>query len=324
MKKSAHILFASWLVLAGSAGSPTPCWANAAVTLKPDFEINRSTVKLSDLFNGVPSEIDREIAQAPAPCKPAVYNEPVLDKLATTYRLDWQPTPNADHVVITSACSKISGDMIRDAVVAKLKNDGNNKSRNFEVTFETHNLEVDLPVNEKPNFTLENFSYDPLNKQFRTDLTAQTPRGPYIMPVIGHVAAKRNVPILARRLEGGTTISAADLDWVQVPEEKITADVITESSQLVGRELRRDTGEGDLLRSHDVMPARLVTRGSLVIMKIETPYITVTAQGKSEQDGAEGDTIRITNTSSNRIVEGVVTGPGIVEIRTARKIASAE
>jgi len=60
------------------------------------------------------------------------------------------------------------------------------------------------------------------------------------------------------------------------------------------------------------------------MMKIETPYITVTAQGKAQQDGAEGETVRVINTQSNRVVEGVVTGPGTIEIRTARKIASAE
>ena len=68
------------------------------------------------------------------------------------------------------------------------------------------------------------------------------------MPVAGHIAIKRNVPILAHRLEAGTTIGDADLDWLQVPEERVTAEIITETSQLIGHELRRDTGEGEMLR----------------------------------------------------------------------------
>ena len=117
------------------------------------------------------------------------------------------------------------------------------------------NLEVDLPADQNPDFQLENFSYDPASKNFHTDLTAQTPRGPYSMTITGHVAVKRNVPILARRLEGGTTIGIEDLDWIQVPEERITADVVTETSQLIGHELRRDTGEGEIFRSHDIVAA---------------------------------------------------------------------
>jgi len=324
MKKTARIVFASWCLFAGIAGSPSPCAANTAVTLKPEAEINRFAVRLSDLFTGVPTEIDRDIAQAPPPCKPAVYNEIVLNKLADTYRLDWQSTPEADHVTVTSACTRITGDMIRDAVMTRLRADSNNKERNFEVSFDTHNLEMDLPANQHPDFKLDNFSYDPTNKQFRSDLTAQTPRGPYVLPITGRISVKRHVPILAHRMEGGTTIGASDLDWIEVPEERVTADVVTESNQLVGRELRRDTAEGDLLRSHDVMPPRLVQRGSLVTMRIETPYITITAQGKAQQDGAVGETVRVLNTQSNRIVEGTVTAPGTVEIHTAQRLAAAE
>jgi flagella basal body P-ring formation protein FlgA len=324
MKKTTRLLFAAWLVLSGSAGSPSPCIANTAVTLKPDFQTNRFAVKLSDLFVGVPPEIDRDIAQAPPPCKPAVYNEPVLNKLADTYRLDWQVQGTLDHVVVTSACTRITSDMIHDAVIAKLKTDSNTKKRDFEIAFDSRNLEIELPSDEQPNFRLENFSYDPSTKLFRSELTAQTPHGPYVLPISGHVSIKRNVPILAHRLESGTAISASDIDWVEMPEERVTADVITETDQLVGRELRHDIGEGNPLHSRDVMPPRLVQRGSLVTMKIETPFITVTAQGKSQQDGALGETVRVTNTQSSRVVEGVVTAPGIVEIRVARRVASAE
>jgi len=329
MKKTTRILFAHpvlfmWLVVAGSAGSPTPCIANTAVTIKPDVTVNRYAVRLSDLFTSVPTEIDRDIAQAPLPCRPAVYNEMVLNKLADTYRLDWQPEPNANHVTVASACTRITGDMIREEVISKLKADGSTKDRSFEIAFDGRNLEVDLPIEQVPDFKLENFSYDPTNKQFHADLTAQTPRGPSVTPISGRVSIKRSVPVLAHRLEGGTTIGAADLDWIQVPEDRVTADVVTEANQLINHEVRRDTAEGDLLRSRDVIPPRLVQRGSLVTMRIETPYITVTAQGKSEQDGAEGETVRVINTQSNRVIEGVVTGPGIVEIHTAQKVALAE
>jgi flagella basal body P-ring formation protein FlgA len=324
MKKTVRIFYAAWMVIACSAASSTPCIANSAVTIKPDVELNRYAVRLSDLFAGVPVEIDRDIAQAPAPCKPALYNEMVLNKLAQTYRLDWQAQPNADHVTVTSSCTRISNDMVRDAVIARIKADSSTKDRVFDVAFDARNMEIDLPSNQAPDFKLENFTYDPTNKQFRADLTAQTPRGPYVHPITGHVMVKRSVPILAHRVEAGTTLAASDLDWVQIPEERVTSDVVTEPTQLIGRELRRDTAEGDLLRAHDVIPPRLVTRGSLVTLKIETPFISITSQGKSQQDGAEGEVVRVTNTQSNRIVEGVVTAPGVVEIRTSQKLASAQ
>jgi flagella basal body P-ring formation protein FlgA len=324
MKRTTRLLFTSWLILSGSAGSPTPCVADSSVTLNPDVEIMRPAVRLSDLFTGVPSGIDRDIAQAPAACKPALYGEDVLKKLAQTYRLDWKEQSSSDHISLSSPCTRITGDMIHDAVVAKLKADGNAKRLSFDVAFDRHNLELNLPTDDNPGFALENFSFDPVAKVFRADLTAQTPRGPYVLPVTGRVSVRRNIPILAHRLEGGTVIGTNDLDWIEVPEDRVTADVVTESSQLIGREIRHDLPEGEILRSHDIMPPQLVKRGTLVTMKIETPYILITAQGKALQDGAEGDTVRVTNTQSNRIVEGIVIAPGVVEIHVARKIASAE
>ena len=275
------------------------------------------------MFAGVPSGIDRDVAQAPPACKPALYDGSVLRKLAKTYRLDWQEQ-GTDHITVSSSCTRISGDAIRDAVIAKIKADSNVKNLKLEIVFDKRNLEVEFPANNNPDFQLENFSYDPTNKQFRTNLTVQTPRGSYFLPVTGRVLLKRSVPVLAHRVEGGSLIGSDDLDWIDLPEERVSADVVTESNQLVGREVRRDMPQGEILRSRDITPPRLVQRGSLVTMKIETPYILVTAQGKAEQDGAIGETIRITNTQSNRVVEGVVTAHGVVEIRSARKIALAE
>ena len=324
MTKTARIFFSLWLVVSGCLGSSTPCFANTAVTLKSEVEIKRFAVKLSDLFVGVPADIDRDIAQAPAPCKPAIYSEAVLNKLAETYRLDWQAQGAADHVVVTSACTRISGDMIRAAVIANIKAGNETKGRSLEVVLDERNLEVDLPADQLPNFKLENFAYDPINKHFHADLTADTQRGRTIAPVTGHVSIKRSVPVLAHRLEGHTAIAEADLDWIQVPDDRITDDIVTEQSQLIGRELRRDVGEGELLRGHDVVSPRLVQRGSLVTMRIKTPFLTITSQGKAEQDGAEGETVRVLNTQSNRVVEGTVAGMGMVEIRTGREMAMAE
>lgn len=347
MSRTLRILSALWLVTAGSIASSTPCRADASVTINPDVQVSRFAVRLSDLFNGVPADIDRDIAQAPAPCKSAVYDETVLDKLADTYRLDWQSqNASSDHVTVTSACARVTADMIRARVISAIKENSATTSaikgntvinsaasagddgRSFQVTLDNPAQEIDLPVNGKkntdPDFTLANFVYDPLNKYFRADLTAQTTRGPYVVAVTGRVVVERPVPILAHRLEAGDTIGADDIDWTKVPEDRITADVVTEESQLVGRELRRDKAEDELFHARDVMPQQLVKRGALVTMRIATPYMTVTAQGKAEQDGAQGDVIRLLNTRSNRVIEGTVTGPDTVDIRTAQQLASAQ
>jgi len=99
---------------------------------------------------------------------------------------------------------------------------------------------------------------------------------------------------------------------------------VTSADQLIGRELRHAISDGDVIHTNDVMPARLVARGSLVTLKIDTPYMQLTAQGRALQDGAEGDVVRVTNTQSSRMIEGIVTGPAEVTVRNGQKLALAQ
>lgn len=326
MNKILHTFFVLWLIAICSIGSPQPCSADTPVKLRGETELRRMNVKLSDVFDGVPADIDRDIAQAPAPGKQVTYDVTVLKRIADKYRLGWEPQGNSDHILITSASTRITADTIRDAVIKKVKeNNPTSKGGEIDVSFDNHALQIDLPADHGADFALNNFDFDASSKRFHADLVADGGNGAFSVPLMGHITFKRHIPVLARRLEGGTTISASDVDWSMVPEDRVNMSVVTEVSQLVGHELRRDTDEGELIHTNDVIPPRLVTRGSLITMKIETALMLVTAQGKALQDGAQGDVVRVLNTQSNRMLEGTVSGPGTVTINTAiQKVAAAQ
>lgn len=320
MNRIARFAFALWVVAAGSMGSPQPCHG-AEIGLKGESEV-QNTVRLSDLFTGIEADVDQDIAQAPPPGQKATYNANVLMRLAQRYRLDWKPRSAADHVVIATACTCISNEALSDAVIKKLK--AADVKGEIDVIFDNRGLKIALPAGTMPVFDLENFDYNPLTRRFHAMFDAETVSGPYATPITGRISIKRTIPVLAKRLDAGSVISAADLDWLTVPEEHVNAMVATETSQLIGRELRRNTGGGEILRAQDVMAPRLVTRGGLVTLKIETPFMLLTVQGKALQDGAQGETVRATNTQSNRVIEGVVDGQGSILVRTAQKVAVAQ
>jgi flagella basal body P-ring formation protein FlgA len=52
----------------------------------------------------------------------------------------------------------------------------------------------------------------------------------------------------------------------------------------------------------------------LVTIILKSPKMTLTAQGKALDDGSDGDTVRITNTQSNKVIEAEVTGPAKVAV----------
>jgi len=325
MNRFGRILWVLWIVTGGIAGSPQPCIADTPITLHDAVEVQRMTVRLSDIFDGIPSDMDRDIAQAPMPGKQVTYDASVLTRVAEKYRLNWKSKSLADHIVVTTACAHITADMIREAVATRIKDlNASNPKNTIDVTFDNHALDVALPTDHTPDFSLNNFDYDTLAKRFRADLTAATPGGVFSVPVSGHITFKRSVPVLARRLESGTIIGAVDLDTILVPEDHANGTIITDASQLIGHELRRDVNGEEVLRVQDIIPPRFVTRGSLVTLKIETSFMTITAQGKALQDGSKGDAVRVINTQSNRMIEGVVDGPGTVRVEINQKLAAAQ
>lgn len=322
MKTASRILYAVWFVSASCFGSPEPCLADTPVALHGDGEVQGPTVKLSDLFSGVPAVIDRDIAQAPLPGKTATYDAPVLEKLAEKYRLDWHAAAVTDHVTISTAATRITADDLRAAIIHKIEESG--VHGDIEAMLDNRAVEINLPGKQSADFAFNNFDYDPLSKRFRCEVVAGSGASAVSLPLAGRVTIKHHVPTLAHRLDAGSIIVLTDIDWMTVPDERIGANVITSADQLIGHELRHAVNENDVIHTNDVMPARLVTRGSLVTLKIQTPFMQLTAQGRALQDGAEGEVVRVNNTQSNRMVEGVVTGPGEVSIHVGQKVALAQ
>src|ERR1700722_5601769 len=303
MKNLSRFFLALWLIAAGGMGSPATCLGDDHVTIRTDSQVRTGVVRLSDLFTHVPQDTDRDIALAPPSGRPAIYGSVVLTKLAERYGLDWRAQSPTDHVTVSSTMTRIGEDTIRKAIAEKVKETG--ARGDIDISFDNKTIDVSLPADQAPDFTLNNFDYDPLTKRFRTELTTQNGSNPVAIPLAGRVLIKQRVPVFAHRLEAGSVIAASDIDMIDVPDDRVNESVVTETSQLVGRELRHNTMEGEMLHTNDVMPPRLVTRGGLVTLKIQSAFMTLTAQGKSLQDGTRGETVRILNTQSNRMIEGI-------------------
>lgn len=317
--------FSATAIVLALAVATGPSCAFADATLKCTPEVKASMVKLSDLFDNIPEGIDREVAAAAQPGGNFTYDSKFLEKLSQQYRLYWQPGSITDHCTITRASTHISAGEISDAVVKKIKSEfielGDSQ---IDVFFDAHNMEIHLPVEQSADFDLNNFSYDSRNKRFKADLFAGKKEARIIQPITGHVAIKRNIPVLAQRLSAGSVIGYNDLGWITMSSDYITPDIITNTAGLIDKELRRDTAENQPLKARDIIEQRLVTRGNLVTMLVETPYMKITAQGRALQDGSMGDTVKLANTQSKKIVEGIVTGHGIVKIVVAGFVQPAQ
>jgi len=297
-------------------------WAANTVVHNPQVQLDRATIRLGDVFSGLPATADVEIATAPNPGKNVIYDYSVLSKLAQRYNLDWQAATYNDKSVITRVAQHITPDMIRDAVIDQLKAQG--VTGEIDILLDQRSIAIDLPTDVKLDFSLHDFNFDKNTQRFRTELLAAVDTPAFQQTTLsGRASTVVAVPVLNKTLAQGIVISKADLDWIKLPAER-SNDYIRTAEALVGMELKRQMPEQSALRPQDLLPARVILQGNLVTMQVIAPGMMLTAQGRALQDGAVGDVIRVTNTQSKRVVEGKIISAGLVQIMLNPQLASLQ
>ncbi|MCL2474394.1 MAG: flagellar basal body P-ring formation chaperone FlgA [Alphaproteobacteria bacterium] len=291
-----------------------PVSAHAGIAVNKDIELTEPIVRLSHVFSGIPKDKDRDIAAAPQPCKTIVYSKDILNRLAKTYNLNIKDI--AEDTTVSSPCTRVSNAALKSLIEDHVKSNNliNRSFSSIEVVPDKRAMNIEVPENNAEDFDLEDFSYDHVSKQFSGVFSADTRKGKWTRKVFGKIMLNKLVPVFAREAEAASTISEYDISWIEMQEEKIAGDIIIDKKQIIGKELRKMAREGDFIRIRDIVPARLVRKDEMVTLKVQTPSILITVQGKALDTGAKGDTVKVLNTQSNRTVEGTVVAAGIVEV----------
>jgi len=123
-------------------------------------------------------------------------------------------------------------------------------------------------------------------------------------------AEPAEVPVLARRVERGELLSAADFET----RPGSPAGALT-PAQASGREAARVLMAGNPVRAGDVVPPRLVRRGEPVTIAWRQGGLVITAAGRALSAGGKGELVRVVATATNRTLDGVVEGSGAVRIQ---------
>lgn len=139
-------------------------------------------------------------------------------------------------------------------------------------------------------------------------LAASLPAMAQAQPVVAGVAR----PVTAHSIEKGARFVQDDL--VLERRDPREANGALEAGEIVGMEATRRIMAGSLVRSGDVVRPRLVRRGEAVVIRLQNGPLTITSAGKALSDGAAADSVRVVSTATNRTLDAVVAGPGVVTI----------
>jgi flagella basal body P-ring formation protein FlgA len=90
---------------------------------------------------------------------------------------------------------------------------------------------------------------------------------------------------------------------------------LTDPQEALGKRTTRPLLLGLPITSPVLEQVQVVARGQRVSLVVESPYLSVRSAGTALEDGAPGDHIRVQNSESKKIVEGVVGDDGVVRVR---------
>ncbi len=133
------------------------------------------------------------------------------------------------------------------------------------------------------------------------------------------VVAGRSRQWLALRqdLRRGSPLGAQSVNLASagLPLQRGLGEPIEDASTLEHMELVRDKLAGQVLYTHDIQPTLLVRRGQFIAVTMQAvPGLTITARLEALQDGRIGETVRLRNLESGRIVSAVVVGPNAARL----------
>lgn len=312
-----RLVLVSTLLLAAAVQAATA--ADAPATSVPGAHprndtvvINRSFVRLGDLFVEAGEKADVAVAYAPAPGSRTVYDVNSLAAIARANGIKWQARSWFDRVVVERPAITVGDVEIMAAVRAELAK--RNLDPKSDVELATRGISLQLPADASTSLEVQNFQIDERTGQFNGRIVVPAAEGTQSVPISGRLYRTVEVPTLTRRIAAGETVGRDDIQWQTARAETVARNVILDPDKIVGKEAKHPLQADQPLRAGDVRAPVIVAKGSLVTLVVQSPTMTLTSKGKAMENGALGDSVRIQNTQSKIVVEGEVVGSGTVRV----------
>jgi flagellar basal body P-ring formation protein FlgA len=193
---------------------------------------------------------------------------------------------------------------------------GLGKAVDLAINFDREPLSFEADLMPGADLRAMRAALDPRSGRF--DVLFEVPLGDQRRTLVhytGTVIETADALVPIRTIRRGEIVGAADLSVERRPKAAVLAgDVAATPDDVVGRVARQVLPEGQPMRRADLTKPEIVRRDDGVTLIYEAPGLQLTARGKALQAGGEGDLINVLNLQSQRPVQGVITGPGRVDI----------
>ncbi|TQV71277.1 flagellar basal body P-ring formation chaperone FlgA [Denitrobaculum tricleocarpae] len=299
------------LAAAESKGSNTPETGDGIITLNRDVVVEGDIVRLGDIFSGLGEKSETAIARTPALGKKVPVGVRWLTAVAQKYALPWRANSRLDKAIIQRAVTIIPPQQIKARVEEALFDEG--MQQNAMLEFDTPSVQLLLPREQGDGVAVTNLSFDATSGRFTAQVAAPAEGVPVAKATLrGRAIRVVDVPVLRRRIDAGEVIRTDDLDWISHRADRLMRNALMDSDSIVGKSARRPIGAGVVIKASELRTPQVITKNSLVTIRLETERMVLTAQGRALEAGTMGEAIQVMNTKSNSIISAEVVGRGTV------------
>lgn len=127
------------------------------------------------------------------------------------------------------------------------------------------------------------------------------------------VESRATVLVARRALPIGSALAPSDVQSEMRKVPGLPGNYVCDPAAITGQQLARAVAAGEPLPLEALAPAPLVRRGQEVVLLARSGGIEVRVAGVALADGRLAEHIKVENSSSQRVVEGIVRSTNLVE-----------
>jgi flagella basal body P-ring formation protein FlgA len=279
---------------------------------RPLAVVEAPTLRLGDIFENAGPRAGQAIGAAPAPGRRFVLEVAQLAAIARAHGLSWRPLSAHERVVVERPGRAVP----RDEITATLR------EALLQLGMEPDS-ELDLgpllspmaPPAALVQLSVESPGFDAASGRFSATLVLLAEGMPTLRQrVTGRALATVPVVLATRRMAVGEVVRPGDLRTARLRAERVRPGTAQQPAEVVGLQLRRPMAAEAAFLAADLAPPSLVERNALVVLVLEEPGLSLTAQGRALAAAPRGGLVPVMNLGSRAVVEGQVIGPGRVRI----------
>lgn len=138
---------------------------------------------------------------------------------------------------------------------------------------------------------------------------------PWTVYIPAQIKIFANVITATHPLHRGTIISAADVSPMRKEISLMRSGYFTKANKVIGKVITQNLATGHAVTTQRIKAPIVVHRGDKVAIIASVGTLKVKGKGEALRDAAQGERVSVRNSRSKRIIQGIVTNPGIVEIQ---------